>query len=81
MKGRTVSKPSGLHAKKWREASQMRGFANVLPQPHAGKNEPLWKKPEIPATHESAELVTPKQNELSQEGRGKQRIELSSTNK
>jgi len=55
MKGKSVSKPAGLHAKKWREASQARGFANVLPQPHARKNKDLWKKPEMQATPERAE--------------------------
>jgi hypothetical protein len=58
MKSRGVTKPTGLHAKKWREASQMRGFANLLPQPHASKNKTLWKKPESQVTPETAELVT-----------------------
>ncbi|HXJ91959.1 MAG TPA: hypothetical protein VMT20_03660 [Terriglobia bacterium] len=60
MKGKAVSKPAGLHAKKWREASQTRGFAHVLSQPHAGKNKDLWKKPDSRATPESAELITRK---------------------
>jgi hypothetical protein len=58
MKGKAVSKPTGLRAKKWREASQMRGFANLLPQPHAAKAKNLWKKPESQATPESAELIS-----------------------
>ena len=57
MKGKAVTKPTGLHAKKWREASQMRGFANVLPQPHAAKNKPLWKKPDSQATPGELELA------------------------
>ena len=60
MKGKPVSKPAGLHAKKWREASQMRGFANLLPQPHASKAKVLWKKPEVKPTPEAAELITRK---------------------
>jgi len=58
MKGKTVTKPAGLHAKKWREASQMRGFANVLPQPRPAKAKVLWKKQETEATPETAELIT-----------------------
>jgi len=58
MKGKSVSKPAGLHAKKWRDATQMRGLANVLPQPHAAKAKNLWKKPEMQATPESVELIT-----------------------
>ena len=58
MKGKSVSKPLGLHAKKWREASQMRGFANLLPQPHASKTKVLWKKPEIEATPETVDSLT-----------------------
>ena len=58
MKGKPVFKPAGLHAKKWREASQMRGLANLLPQPHASKAKLLWKKPESQATPESADLIT-----------------------
>ncbi len=58
MKGKGVTKPLGLHAKKWREASQMRGFAGQLPQPHPSKNKMLWKKAEVEATPETAELIT-----------------------
>lgn len=57
MKGKGMTKPTGLHAKKWREASQMRGFTNLLPQPHASKNKPLWKKPEAEPTAETLELA------------------------
>jgi hypothetical protein len=60
MKGKPVFKPAGLHAKRWREASQMRGFANLLPQPHASKSKVLWKKPETEATPETVELITHK---------------------
>jgi len=58
MKGKAVTKPTGLHAKKWREASQMRGFANLLSQPHSSRNKTLWKKPESQVTPETAELIT-----------------------
>jgi len=58
MSGKGVTKPAGLHAKKWREANQMRGFANLLSQPHASKNKALWKKPEAQATPGTAEIIT-----------------------
>ncbi|HEV2423346.1 MAG TPA: hypothetical protein VGZ29_00815 [Terriglobia bacterium] len=57
MRVKGVTKPTGLHAKKWREASQMRGFANQLPQPHASRNKALWKKAESQPTPETAELI------------------------
>lgn len=58
MRGKGVTNPTGMHAKKWREASQMRGFANLLPQPHSPKSKTLWKKLEPEATPETAELIT-----------------------
>ena len=33
MKGKPTWKPAGLRAKRWREASQTRGPANLLPAP------------------------------------------------
>jgi len=46
MKGKPTWKPTGLHAKKWREASQARGFANTLPQPKRPRDKVLWRKDE-----------------------------------
>jgi len=43
MKGKATWKPSGLSAKKWREASQTRGPANLLPLPKPPKKE-AWSK-------------------------------------
>ena len=42
MKGKATWKPSGLSAKKWREASQTRGPANLLPSKPLRKE--AWPK-------------------------------------
>lgn len=47
MKGKVIWKPSklaGLHAKRWRAASQTRGPANLLPEPHPLPMEPRRTK-------------------------------------
>ena len=44
MKGKTTFKPAGLRAKRWREASQTRGPANLLPSPVSPKKEVSRKK-------------------------------------
>ena len=43
MKGKATWKPLGLTAKRWREASQTRGPANLLPLPKPPKKE-AWRK-------------------------------------
>lgn len=44
MKGKPTFKPAGLHAKRWREASQVRGAANLLPSPKPPKQQLRRKK-------------------------------------
>ena len=44
MKGKPTFKPAGLRAKRWREASQTRGPANLLPPLEAPKKEVRRKK-------------------------------------
>jgi len=43
MKGKATWKPAGLRAKRWREASQVRGPANLLPSPRLPE-QPLRRK-------------------------------------
>ena len=43
MKGKATWKPVGLSAKKWREASQARGPANLLP-PLKPPKKAAWPK-------------------------------------
>lgn len=44
MKGKATWKPAGLHAKRWREASQVRGAANLLPSSKPPKQGVRRKK-------------------------------------
>ena len=47
MKGKVTWKPAklaGLHAKRWRAASQTKGPANLLPEPHPIHMEPRRMK-------------------------------------
>lgn len=46
MKGKATWKPAGLKAKRWRQASQVRGPANLVPQPRPAKDKVLFKKGE-----------------------------------
>jgi hypothetical protein len=44
MKGKATWKPAGLRAKRWRSASQVKGPANLLPEPHPIHMEPRRMK-------------------------------------
>jgi hypothetical protein len=44
MKGKPTWKPAGLRAKRWREASQTRGFTNFLPERQAARVTARRKK-------------------------------------
>jgi hypothetical protein len=46
MKGKPTWRPRGLRAKKWREASQVRGPAYLVPQPKPENEKALWRKDE-----------------------------------
>jgi hypothetical protein len=43
MKGTPTWKPSGLRAKRWRDAGYARAPANLLPPPKPAKEEVRWK--------------------------------------
>ena len=46
MKGKPTWKPVGLRAKHWRDPGQVRGPANLIPQPKPPKDKVLFKKGE-----------------------------------
>jgi hypothetical protein len=56
MRAKPTWRPRGLHAKKWREASQERGFQNLLPQPPPKREKALWKKDETAELPETRKL-------------------------
>ena len=52
MRGKPTFKPAGLHAKRWREASQVRGAANLLPSPKPPKQQVRRKKAGVQPPYE-----------------------------
>ena len=52
MRGKPTFKPAGLRAKRWREAAQVKGPANLLPAPKPPKQEVRRKKAGVQPPYE-----------------------------